>query len=191
MKLIALCGAPGAGKTEVQRYLVEHYGVRAVDDGHPLRDFAMRHLGLSKWHVTTQEGKASSVVLPGGKTMVVREALGELGNCLEDLFGPDVVPDMALAWAARDARTYAMWPGHLQSQVYCFGSVRRAQGRVYKEAGATVVEIVRPGRQCINDFDKYDPAFVDVTIANNGDLKTLHERIEYHLGPLLRPTSHA
>lgn len=188
MKLIALCGAPGAGKTEVQRYLVEHYGVRAVDDGHPLRDFAMRHLGLSKWHVTTQEGKASKAVLPGGKTMVVREALGELGNRLEELFGPDVVPDMALAWAARDDDSWRR-PLHIHAR-YCFGSVRRSQGRVYKEAGATVVEIVRPGCECINDFDKYDKSFVDLTINNDSSLAALHERIEYHLGPILRPTSH-
>src|SRR5207253_8577408 len=103
--------------------------------------------GLSKWHGTTQEGKASKAVLPGGKTRVDREAVGELGNRIEDLFGPDVVPEMALAWAAREASDFSGWRRGV-APAFCFGSVRRKQGRVYKEAGATVVEIVRPGFEC-------------------------------------------
>lgn len=172
-RLIALCGAPGAGKTEVQNYLRDTYGVTPVDDGHPLRDFAMRHLGLSKWHVSTQEGKASMVFLPGGKTMTVREALGELGNKIEDLFGPDAIPEMALMQAC-------------EPRAYSFGSVRREQGRVYKERGAVIVEIRRPGCEIVNEFDRYDPQYASILIHNNDTLERLHHRVNFLLGPHLR-----
>lgn len=172
-QIIALCGAPGAGKTEVQKYLADTYGVVPVDDGHPLRDFAMRHLGLSKWHVSTQEGKASTVALPGGQTMTVREALGQLGNKIEELFGPDAIPEMALM------KTY-------EPRAYSFGGVRRDQGRIYRDRGAKVVEIRRPGCVVVNEFDHYNPAYVDAVINNDADLFTLRHRIETLLGPDLR-----
>lgn len=176
MKLIALCGAPGSGKTEVQEYLRTQYCVRAVDDGHPLRDFAMAHLGLSKWHVTTQEGKASTVTLPGGRVAEVRIILGELGNKFEDLLGPDAIPAMAL--------------NRVRSQgahgVYCLGSVRRSQGHFYKKHGAKVIEIVRPGHTCVNEFDQYDRSCVDLTILNDSSLAAFMARVEFHIGPHLR-----
>ena len=171
-RLIALCGAPGAGKTEVQNYLRDTYGVLPVDDGHPLRDFAMRHLGLSKWHVSTQEGKASMVFLPGGKTMTVREALGELGNRVEEVFGPDAIPEMALMQAG-------------EPRAYSFGSVRRQQGRVYKERGAIIIEVRRPGCVIVNEFDRYDPQYVDYVIDNNRTVEVLHRRVDYAIEELL------
>ena len=179
MRLIALCGAPGAGKTAVQEYLRTAYGVRPADDGWCLRDFAMRHLGLSEWHVKTQEGKASMVTLPGGKTMTAREALGEFGNRVEEVFGPDAIPEMALM---------NVRPG----EVCSFGSTRRHQGHVYKRAGGIVVEIVRPGHGIVNAFDWYDPQVVDITIPNNSSIELLHHRIDRALGKRLhRVHSHA
>lgn len=182
-KLIALCGAPGAGKSEVQQYLRKHYDVMSVDDGSPLRDFAMRHLGLSPWHVTTQDGKASTAVFPGGRPMVVRKALGELGNAIEALFGPDAIPAMALAHGLEAAKAGG-W------KAICFGSVRREQGAFYKEHGAIVAEIKRPGHNIVNEFDRYNPALADFTINNDSNLEALHARIEFHFGPLLRSFAH-
>jgi len=166
MKLIALCGAPGAGKTAVQNHLCAEYGITPVDDGNCIRDFAMRHLGLSEWHVKTQAGKASMVVLPGGKTMTVREALGEFGNRIEDLFGPDAIPEMALMKLP-------------QRGPFSFGSTRREQGQVYKRAGGVVVEVIRPGFDVINDFDQYDRSVVDYTILNGGGLSSLHAAVDH------------
>lgn len=193
-KLIALCGAPGAGKTEVQAYLSKHYGVIPVDDGHPLRDFAMRHLGLTHADVSTQDGKASLRAFPGGRHMFVREALGELGNRIEEVFGPDAIPEMAYNWAMRDAAACvaAYYDGRygMSPRAYCFGSVRRQQGRFYKTKGATVVEIKRPGHEPVNEFDRYDPSLADFTINNNSTLEALHARIEFHFGPMLRQHAH-
>lgn len=181
--MIALCGAPGAGKTEVQAYLAQTYGVHPVDDGHPLRDFAVRHLGLSAGDVLTQAGKASVRVFPGGRHLRVREALGELGNRIEELFGPDAIPEMAYNWAKHHAQVS-------RCAGYSFGSVRRQQGRFYGERGAVVVEIVRPGCVIENEFDEYDPTLASLTIYNNSTLTTLYSRIEYHLGPLFRGHTH-
>ena len=41
-QLIALCGIPGSGKSEVQRILHQRYNVQPIDDGWPMRDFAIR-----------------------------------------------------------------------------------------------------------------------------------------------------
>lgn len=182
MKLIALCGAPGSGKSEVQQYLKERYNVRAVDDGHPLRDFAMRHLGLSQHAVSTQDGKATRVTFPGGKSMLVREALGELGNRIEDLFGDDAIPAMALEAARREHAAAGLGA----SIAYCLGSVRRSQGAFYKKHGAKVVEIVRPGANIVNEFDSYDRSCVDLTITNDSSLAALRTRVEWHFGPWLQ-----
>jgi hypothetical protein len=178
VKLIALCGAPGAGKSEVQQYLRKHFNVMSVDDGSPLRDFAMRHLGLTATDVMTQDGKAALRHFPGGRYMTVREALGELGNRIEDLFGPDAIPAMALANGLKTARAGG-W------NALCFGSVRRQQGRFYKSHGALVVEIKRPGHEPVNEFDHYDASMADFTINNDSSVEALHERIEFHFGQRL------
>jgi dephospho-CoA kinase len=93
-RIIALCGNPEAGKSEVQKILVERYGAIAIDDGWPMRDFAIRHLGLSYEDVTTQDGKAKIIELYGRK-FTVRQLLGEFGNKLEELFGDDVLALMS------------------------------------------------------------------------------------------------
>ncbi|TAJ97133.1 MAG: hypothetical protein EPO41_03840 [Reyranella sp.] len=185
IKLIALCGAPGAGKTEVQAYLQKHYGVIPVDDGHPLRDFAVRHLGLTHSDVSTQDGKASLRAFPGGRHMFVREALGELGNRIEEVFGPDAIPEMAYNWVIRNANR-----GWASNECYCFGSVRRQQGRFYKSKGAVVVEIKRPGHEPVNEFDRYDASLADFTINNDSSIEALNARIEFHFGPMLRQHAH-
>jgi hypothetical protein len=178
LKMIALCGAPGAGKSEVQQYLRKHYDVMAADDGHPLRDFAMRHLGLSHADVYTQEGKARTAVFPGGKSMEVRKALGELGNAIEALFGPEAIPEMAAKRALAQAKASG-W------KAVCFGSVRRDQGKLFKAYGAKIVEIRRPGYLIVNEFDRYDASLADAVINNDSSLAALHERIEFTFKPWL------
>lgn len=181
MRLIALCGAPGVGKTAVQEYLQQHFNVTPVDDGAPIREIAMAQFGLSKWHVTTQEGKASNVTLPGGNVMPVRVLLGEIGNKIEAIGGPDCIPAMAL----KRVRVKAM-TSPSRDPAFCFGSVRRQQGHLYKQAGGKVIEIVRPGHECVNEFDQYDKSCVDLTINNNSSLQAFMARVEFHIGPWLR-----
>lgn len=174
-KLIAICGAPKAGKSVVQTFLAREYGVKPVDDGAPLRDFAVRHCGLTGHQVYTQEGKADYVVLPGGRGMLVRKFLGELGNSIEALMGPEAIPEMAL----------------LQCQAagaYSFGSTRRKQGAVFKRHGGKVIEIVRPGCEIVNEFDRYDQSLVDFSIPNTGDIRQLERRVAHAIEPyLMRP----
>lgn len=171
-KLIALCGAPGAGKTTVQQYLISAHGVLPVDDGEPMRDFAVRHAGLNRWHVSTQEGKASTVVVPGGKRVQVRDLLGRLGNAIEELLGPDAIPEMAIT-KCNDHRAYS------------FGSVRKNQGAVYKRHGGLVIEIVRPGYAPTNDFDRYANDCIDFSINNDGGLPALFGRIDHAVAAYL------
>lgn len=152
-KIIAFCGHPKAGKSEAQRILEERYGAIPIDDGWPMRDFAIRHLGLTIDDVTTQEGKAQTIIF-AGKTFTVRWFLGELGNALEALLGADAIPVMA-------AR-------HLEpGQLYCAASLRRDQARVWKKFGALIVKIENPiAKPSPYEFDQFDESYVDLTLNN-------------------------
>lgn len=153
-RLICFCGHPGAGKSEAQKILEERHGVVPIDDGWPMRDFAMRHLGLTLQDVTTQEGKAQTILF-AGRSFTVRWLLGELGNRLEELLGPDAMPMMA----ARQLE---------HGRIYCAASLRRDQARVWKQFGALIVKIDNPiARPSPHEFDRFDESFVDIELQNN------------------------
>lgn len=166
-KYVALCGAPGAGKSEVQKYLHEKHGVMPVDDGYPCREIAITHFGLGHDDVYTQAGKNRSTVLPGGRSVVNRVLLGEIGNKLEEIGGPDFIPCAALLRIE-----------NVDNWAFSFGSVRRNQGRIYKAYGGIVIEIERPGFFVENEFDRYDRSCIDLTITNGGDLGTLRRDVD-------------
>jgi hypothetical protein len=161
---VALCGAPGAGKTTVADLLVERYDGFLVDDGKPLREAAMALYGLSWWHVSTQEGKATTRTVCG-KTFTVRQLLGDLGNLLEGFYGQQFMPERALAQVDDTV------------PLYVFPSCRKTQGLTYLKHGGIVVEITRPGHVPVNDFDRYDQSLVTYRIVNDGDLAALQERV--------------
>lgn len=173
--LIALCGAPLCGKSEVQRVLHQRFNVQPIDDGWPLRDFAIRHCGARILDVVTQAGKAQVFEFPGGKRMVMREFLGEFGNAVEAILGPDAIPAMALNAVKRERGTF---PG------FSFSSVRRKQGCYLKKQGVKIVEVTRPGVKVVYDFDKYDRKCVDITIENTGSVEDLEAAVRKTLGPL-------
>lgn len=161
-RYIALCGHPKAGKSLVQEFLDEDYGYLPVDDGFAMRDFAMRHLGLTHDQVYTQAGKAEFVEL-GGKTWQVREILGQLGNRYEEMFGPDAMPMMAHQSIERRIRE-----GEESADRFSFGSVRRQQGGYYKRLGGLIIGIHNPqALPSPYEFDKFDESLVDVWIEND------------------------
>ena len=162
--LIAICGYPGSGKTEVQNILAE-IDVLPVDDGAPVRDFAMRHLGLTRDQTHTQEGKAENSDI-AGVYWNNRTILGELANRLEEMFGPHIMPYMA-------TRTL------FECNSYSFGSVRRDQGWFYKSQGGIVIGVRRPGvGPSGNEFDEFDFESVDFWIDNDGTVEDLRFKIE-------------
>lgn len=162
--LIAICGYPGCGKTAVQDILAE-IDVLPVDDGAPVRDFAMRHLGLTHAQCYTQDGKAGNSII-ADRVWNNRKILGELANRFEDMFGPYVMPYMA---------TRKLFEGNS----YSFGSVRRDQGWFYKSQGGIVIGVRRPGvGPSGNEFDEFDHAAVDFWLDNDGSLDDLRFKIE-------------
>jgi len=157
-RYIALCGNPKSGKTEVQNILKESYGTHPIDDGFPLREFAVNNLGLTWDQVLTQKGKLEYVEILGRRWQV-REVLGELGNRFESMFGKHVMPFMAVQ------QTYRV-PGAPKS--FSFGSVRRDQGLYYKERGGLVIGIRNPqAGPSIYEFDQFDHSVVDLWIDND------------------------
>lgn len=155
-KIVALCGWPGSGKTTAQEILVERYGAIAIDDGWPLRDFAMRHLGLSLEDVTTQAGKAKTIEF-AGQSFTVRWFLGEFGKQLEALLGKNAIAELSARLLEPD-------------RLYVAGSVRGDQAQVWRKAGDTiVVEIDNPlAGPSPHDFDRYNDQLVDFIVQNHG-----------------------
>lgn len=155
-RYIALCGNPGAGKSEVQDILRQFFDVGPVDDGEPLRKFAMTYFGLTKEQVYTQEGKLQEVEV-AGRLWQCRKVLGEFGNALEATFGKHIMPHMAMQVADKSG-----WGSN------SFGSVRRDQGLAYKDRGGVVIGIVNPDAPPSgNEFDTFDTTIVDIWIVND------------------------
>lgn len=169
-RYIALCGNPKSGKSLAQEILQKNYDVTPVDDGFILRDTAMRYFGAKESDVCTQEGKASLAYWPDGTPMLNerdvldpndkehmtwRRVLGLLGEQLESLIGPYVMPMTACATL--------QGPGP-----FSFGSVRRSQGAYFKARGGLVLGIRNPlAPPTGNLFDEFDESLVDLWIDND------------------------
>lgn len=161
-RIIALCGNPGSGKSTAAELLQETYGYKIADDGLPLRRIAMEYFGLTEHQVFTQEGKLEQITL-NGRTMTVREILGELGNAFEEKFGANIIPIMAHNIMQPD-------------QNYVLGSVRRDQGHYWASMGGLVIEISNPDAgPSMYEFDRYSKSAVHHTILNDGLHEGLHE----------------
>lgn len=158
---IALCGWPKAGKSTIQRLLQERWGYLPQDDGRVLREAAKILYGFTDWHVSTQEGKASKVVV-AGREVTVRYALGNLGDLLESQWGTQFIPEATLR------ECLAPYGGQVSAAPkMSFGSVRKDQGITYRRHGGLVVAVRREGvGEPENAFDRFDPAQVDVWIDN-------------------------
>lgn len=154
-QIIGLCGNPTSGKTTAAEIINDVYGHEIADDGRPLRMIAINYFGLSHEQVFTQEGKLEKVML-NGREWTVREILGEIGNAFEEKFGGDIIPIMS--HNAMPKGTYAT-----------FGSVRREQGKYWRDRGALVLEIVNPGvGPSPYEFDRYNPQHAHCQILNDG-----------------------
>jgi dephospho-CoA kinase len=162
---IALCGAPGAGKTTVQTILKDEFGVEPVDDGRVLRDIAIQCFGLTEDQVYTIEGKRSYINFLDQEWQI-RQILGEIGRSLENLFSEHIVPHLTV-------QKYCTDP----SKNYSFGSVRRSQPEYFNKVGGLVVEILRDGCVSKYDFDEYHGR-MDLTIENDGTLDELRSQIK-------------
>jgi len=166
---IALCGNPGAGKSEAQKILHNALGYVPVDDGRPLRNIARDYLGLTEAQVTTQEGKAETVTI-NGQEWVVRDVLGEIGNAFEEKFGGDVIPLMAMH-ASGMTRS-------LSKERFSFGSVRRKQGWFYRARGGLVIEIRRAGvGPSLYAFDRFDQTAAHAIVRNDGSFGDLEQNL--------------
>lgn len=170
--IIAICGWPKAGKSTVQRILADLYDVVPLDDGLPLREIAVTYLGATHDQVTTQEGKAETIMI-NGTPWLVRDVLGQLGNALEEKFGGDVIPLMAVNRFGLDNPA-----GPNRHQSVSFASVRRQQGWFWRRRGALVIEVCRPGTSMGAEFNAYDPQAAHCTIINDLGIADLEYAVQ-------------
>lgn len=151
---IALFGNPGAGKTKAAEILQQQFGYILADDGLPLREIAMKYLGLTHRQCFTQEGK-KEIIQINGRDWEARKVLGEIGNAFEDKFGGEIIPQMAHATFDLDEK-------------YVMASCRREQGAYWKSVGAICVEIVNDfAPPSPFEFDWFNPTHIDYRIKND------------------------
>ena len=184
--LIALCGRPTSGKSEVQRILMKRFIISPIDDGQILRVHCRELFNLSAADTETQDGKRRITDIQG-KPWENRKIIGEYGNILEQKFGNLVIPN----WAIRQAHTHwDMLNTAAASHAclgYSFGSVRRGQGQAYRAQGGLVIEIDRPTvEQSGNVWDLYDPKYVTHTFQNTAsDLEKLEDEVVEFFSPIV------
>lgn len=206
--IIGICGYPKAGKSTVQKILADLYDVLPLDDGLPLREIAVNYLGLTHEQVTTQEGKTETVMI-NGTPWIVRDVLGQIGNAFEEKFGGDVIPLMAVNRFGLDRHTADMdcrkcrGDGVIRGRGFgvcpvcdgkgkvpgtgsidrrnsvSFASVRRQQGWFWRQRGALVIEVRRPGAEMGAEFNAYDPSAAHIAIMNDGDLANLEQEVKH------------
>lgn len=174
---IALCGHPGAGKTEVAGILQKVYGFTIVDDSRCLRDAAIALYGLTEEQVNTQTGKTSYVEVCG-RRFQVRQLLGDLGKDQEDRFGEQFTPETAVSSAQQLAKTTS-------AKRFVFPSVRKTQGITYKRHNGIIIEIDRPGTKPSQYvFDRFDSSLVDLVISNPAPVSMPPAEVGYWLRAL-------
>lgn len=166
--LVGICGAPESGKSAVQEIMNEKYGFVSFDDGEVIRQHCMNLFDLTQAQVYTQSGKKTSVLI-NGRTWMVRDVLGEYGRAIERTFGEDSVP----TWALREALRR-----HSGASGISFGSVRRLQGKLFLQRGGFVLEVTRPGKMVVNEFDRYEPTLVTHRLLNDGSLEDLSTQVD-------------
>lgn len=153
-QIIALCGNPNSGKTTVQEILERKHNYQPVDDGKPLREMAIEHMGMERHQAYTQNGKKEFMQFCD-KDWQCRDILGTLGKAFESHFGDFAVPFMSQR---------LMKPG----EFYSCGSVRRNQGGFWRTHGGFVVEVHNfTAGTSPYDFDQYEREFIDHVLMNN------------------------
>jgi hypothetical protein len=167
---VALVGWPKCGKSTVAEMLADEFGCVICDDGLILRQAIPILTGIPVESCFTQEGKAS-VVRVGDRDEIVRQALGELGNWMEDRYGVEILAERAMTNALRE---------YPDASFYVYPSVRKTQGRAYRRAGGIVIQIDNPWVGVSeNDFDKWDTGCVDLVIENDPRTMSLDDLREY------------
>lgn len=171
MLIIALCGYPCSGKSTLQRYFAERYGFSAIDDAGFIRQEAMRRHSLTLEDVSTEDGKQKLIETENG-VRTVRAIMADISDEFIAAYGTQYKPQQALLAAQGQDRV-------------CFASVRRDEAKTYRDAGALIIEIMRPACGPLTQADDYDRTLVDITLHNDGNLQEfLNEAggiIEKHL----------
>lgn len=162
-RFVALCGAPGSGKTSVAEFLALRYDAKIVDDGMVLRRACSVLYQTPLSDFVTQEGKTTLREVCKGVWKSNRQLLGDLGNMLESEHSEQFMPEAAVRSCDLTSST----------PFFLFPSCRKTQGITYRTLGGIVIEVARPGYTITHDFDRWDRDLVTHRIDNCGDLEYL------------------
>lgn len=161
--LLGLTGKPQTGKSEVAKILVSKYGFTLIDTKDKLREIVSEITGISYSTLQSSLGKEQLY-----KGVPVRKIMGNVGLCLEDMFGVDYLPSEALkAYKGGNA---------------VLDSLRLQQSAFFK---GKVIEVKSDRTSGTNyNFDKYDKKDICYKLDNSGDFGTLEKNIKIMLDKL-------
>jgi hypothetical protein len=163
MKIVALNGAPGAGKSTVANYLIKTHGYTLHKIATPLKNM-LRCLGLTEDHI---EGhlKEEPCELLGGKSP--RWAMQTLGKDWRDMIHPDL---WLMAWLNTKPE------GNLIVDDLRFPN----EVPFFRAQGAKIIRIHRPShtlRDTGHEAEKQDIPYNSI-VTNNGSINELEILIE-------------
>ena len=169
--IIALFGAPGAGKDTVGKILVEEYSYRRVAFADKVRELALRLHGSAI--VNTGSGsyiKLRDAVEEFGWEHVkrnsehVRQLLERVGDGCREVLGADL-------WIM------AAWHDIIQGGNVVITDLRkRNEYASLRDVGAQFWHITRHGCEK-RPFDEWQPEWATDTIENNGTIDELREKV--------------
>jgi hypothetical protein len=159
--LIGLCGYPQAGKSEVRDILVREHGFLHVDTKMALRHLAGYVASVEPGVLNTQEGKEALYYGVTG-----RKIMGEIGNCVEGLFGDDFMLRKTL-------KVYRDVYGDVPMVV---DALRKNQTKAF--TGLVYQVVSNRAAEPQGDYDRFYQGNTHGIIINDGSLEDLSASVK-------------
>lgn len=153
---------PHSGKSEVRNILVREHGFHLLDTKAILQEIAGMVTGLGAWDFISQADKAEMYNGVSRRTI-----MGEIGNCIEGMFGDSFLLDRALERLDRF---------NMPDKKVVVDSLRKDQtlnfpGLVYEVISDKSIDTG-------NDFDLYNKSRTNGIICNMDGLSELSDTVK-------------
>lgn len=176
--IIALFGAPGAGKDTVGKILVEQYAYRRVAFADKVRELALRLHGKqcidfshSRIWTLRQCVETHGWEVAKRESPMVREILEQVGDGCREVLGGDVWINAAFGPRLLDDDDIAITDVRKENEIVWIGNWAAQFGYDF-----SIWHITRNGCEK-RPFDEWQPEWATATIENNGTVEELAAKV--------------